>query len=66
MPTISDSGNLAAADWASGILTVTFKSGGMYEYYDVPIGIFEEMLAAPSKNTFMKDNVIGKFNYARV
>lgn len=66
MPTISDSGNLAAADWADGILTITFAKGGMYEYYDVPIGIYNELLAAPSKNTFLQDNIKGKFTYARV
>lgn len=66
MPEITDSGNLAAADWRDGILTVQFKKGASYEYYDVPFGLYNELLAAPSKNTFMRDNVIGKFEAARV
>jgi hypothetical protein len=66
MPEITDSGNLAGADWNEGILTILFKKGGSYEYYDVPFGLYSELLAAPSKNTFMRDNVIGKFEYARI
>lgn len=66
MPEIPDSGNLAFAEWADGIMTVTFKKGGTYEYYDVPFAMFNELLAAPSKATFMKDNVIGKKTYAKV
>jgi KTSC domain len=66
MPIITDSGNLVAAEWESGILTIDFQKGGRYEYYDVPQGIFQELLAAPSKNTFLKSEIIGKFEYARV
>lgn len=66
MPTITDSGNIAAVEWAEGIMTVTFLKGGVYEYYDIPFGTYNELLSAPSKNTYMRDNVIGKFEYARV
>lgn len=66
MPEITDSGNLSGADWTEGIMTISFKKGSSYEYYDVPFGLYNELLAAPSKNTFMRDNVIGKFEYARV
>jgi len=66
MPEIADSGNLSGADWASGVLTISFKKGGSYEYYDVPFGLYNELLAAPSKNTFFIDNIKGKFTYARV
>lgn len=66
MPTITDSGNIAAVEWAEGIMTVTFLKGGVYEYYDIPFGTYNEMLAAPSKSQFLKNEVIGKFEYARV
>ena len=66
MPEIADSGNLSGVDWADGILTISFRKGSTYEYYDVPIGIYYELLAAPSKNTFLIDNIKGKYTYARV
>jgi len=66
MPEIADSGNLSGADWDSGILTISFKKGGSYEYYDCPVGLYYELLAAPSKNDFFVQNIKGKFTYARV
>lgn len=66
MPEITDSGNLSGADWNEGILTVSFKKGSSYEYYDVPFGLYNELLAAPSKNTFLKNEIVGKYTYARV
>jgi hypothetical protein len=66
MPEITDSENLAAADWRDGILTVTFRKGGVYEYYDVSFAKFNELLAAPSKNDFLKAEIIGHHEYARV
>ena len=66
MPTISDSDNLSAAEWADGVLSIDFKKGLSYQFYDVPIGLYHELLAAPSKNTFFVQNIKGKFTYARV
>jgi hypothetical protein len=66
MPEITDSGNLASADWNEGIMTVRFKKGGVYEYYDVSYALFTELMAAQSKSQFLKTEIIGKFEYARV
>lgn len=66
MPAVADSGNISGIDWDEGILVVSFKKGGMYEYYDIPIGLYYEFLAAPSKNTFLRDNIVGKYEYGRV
>jgi hypothetical protein len=48
------------------ILTVTFKSGGEYQYYDVPQSVFEQMQAATSKGQFLAQNIKGHYRYARV
>ena len=47
------------------VLTVEFKNGGRYNYYDVPEGIFDQMKAAPSKGQFLAQNIKGRYRYAR-
>lgn len=48
------------------VLSVEFKSGGVYDYFDVPAAIFEQMQAAPSKGQFLAQNIKGHYRYARV
>jgi hypothetical protein len=48
------------------ILTVAFKSGGEYEYFDVTQGVFEQMQAAASKGQFLAQNIKGHYRYARI
>lgn len=47
-------------------MTVEFKNGGRYEYFDVPESIFEAMKAADSKGQFLALTIKGQFRYARV
>lgn len=59
MPMLNSS-NLASAEWSDGTLTITFKSGRTYRYFDVPEGIYDALLDAPSAgryfNAFIKDS----------
>lgn len=48
------------------VLTVEFKSGGTYKYYDVPQVIYDQLRRASSKGQFLARNVKGAFRYARV
>ena len=47
------------------VLAVMFKSGGQYEYYDVPQNVFEQMQAAPSRGQYLAQCIKGRFRYAR-
>lgn len=53
-------------DEGSSILRVEFHNGGVYDYFDVPNGVFEQMKAAPSKGQFLAQNIKPYFRYARV
>jgi hypothetical protein len=53
-------------DEKAHVLTVEFKNGGTYNYYDVPQGVFDQMKAAPSKWEFLARNIKGAYRYARV
>ena len=39
------------------ILTVTFKGNNTYEYYDVPINVFEELLTAESAGKYLNAKI---------
>lgn len=63
-----DSSNIAGFDYSKEklVLTVEFKNGGRYNYYDVPEVVFERMKAAPSKGQFLAQNIKNNYRYARV
>lgn len=44
-------------------LHVLFKNAALYVYTDVPVQIFEELLVAPSKGSFLNREVKGVYNY---
>ena len=62
------SSNIAGFDYVekTRMLTVEFKNGGRYNYYDVPVVVFNQMKTAPSKGQFLAQNVKGMYRYARV
>ena len=47
------------------VLTVEFKNGGTYNYFDVPEIIFEQMKSASSKGQFLAQQIKGGYRYAR-
>jgi hypothetical protein len=50
----------------SRVLEIRFESGRVYQYYDVPMDIYEAMLEAPSKGKFFNANIRGKFPYQEI
>jgi hypothetical protein len=47
------------------VLTVEFKNGGVYDYFDVSDSVHEEMKAAASKGQFLAKSIKTRFRYAR-
>lgn len=62
-----ESSNIArvAYDEATHVLSVEFKKGGTYNYFDVPHELFEAMCGAPSKGQFLAQSIKGTYRYAR-
>jgi len=60
-----DSSNLAefAFDPETQTLEVAFKSGFVYEYFDVPPSIFESLKEAHSKGSYLHKHIKGHFIY---
>jgi len=49
-------------DKQSGILEVEFTSGDVYQYFDVPEYLHEQLMKSASKGQFLNMNIV-KYNY---
>lgn len=61
-----ESSNISRFGYEDQTLRVEFKNGSLYDYFDIPERVFEEMRAAGSKGQFLAQNVKGSYRYARV
>lgn len=50
----------------SRIMQVTFTSGMTYQYFDVPVNVWDAALLADSIGGFINSNIKGKYKYAKV
>jgi hypothetical protein len=66
MQTITDSSNIQGADWDNGILIIEFKGGTQYRYFDVPDGVYQELMSAASKGKFVNENIKGRFEFEKL
>ena len=62
------SSNLASVgyDPSSQTLEIEFRSGGVYQYFDVPPRVHDELMTADSKGRFFARNIRGFYRYVRV
>jgi len=51
---------------SSSTLRITFVSGTIYDYSDVPEKVFNKMKAFTSKGTFFNRNIKGKYHFEKV
>lgn len=63
-----NSSNIAAIgyDESSGTLEVEFTNGQVYEYFDVPEGVYRDFMAAASHGSFHHGHIRNKYRYQRV
>ena len=62
-----DSSNIEAIGYDSDAqeLHVQFLSGTTYVYYNVPENVYEEIMDAPSKGSYLNRVVKGVYEYAK-
>lgn len=53
-------------DVSTMTLEVAFHSGGVYQYFDVPEMIYQEMMSADSVGKYLNVNVKNSYRYAQV
>lgn len=54
-----NSSNLASIgyDTSSETLEIEFLHGGVYQYYDVPLTVYESLMSASSHGTYFDKNI---------
>lgn len=53
-------------DRGKAVLELEFRRGAIYQYYQVPPGVYAALLSAPSKGTYFNAQIKGRFQYQRV
>jgi hypothetical protein len=48
------------------VLEVLFKSGTLYQYFEVPPQEYQALMQASSHGQYLNANIKGRFRYARV
>ena len=61
-----NSSNLSAVGYDGSTLRISFHSGGVYDYYNVPASVYEDLMNAPSKGKYHAAYIKGYYRYARV
>ena len=60
-----ESSTIENVGYTDGVLEIEFKSGSVYQYFDVPERIHDELMRAASKGSFFNEIIRGHFRYAR-
>ena len=63
-----ESSNLASIgyDTENEILEVEFKHGGVYQYFDVPENVFEELMNADSHGRYFVHNIKDDYEFQKI
>lgn len=62
------SSNIASIgyDQASQTLEVEFLNGGVYQYFGVPLNIYQGIMAASSHGEYLAQHIKGRYRYSKV
>ena len=62
------SSNISSVGFDADTLTleIEFTNGNVYQYFDVPSTIYEELMQAESKGRFLSSQIKGVYRYARL
>lgn len=62
------SSNIASIgyDPESTTLEIEFTNGSIYQYFNVPTGLNDELMASPSKGQFLNTYIRNGYPYSRV
>lgn len=62
------SSNIASIgyDEASQTLEIEFLNGGVYQYFDVPKRVYEDMMSAGSHGQYLAQDIKGAYRYSKV
>ena len=53
-------------DATTNVLEVEFNNGIVYQYFDVPELVYQQLMQASSVGQYLNSNIKGTYRYARV
>ena len=53
-------------DASSQTMEIEFRDGRVYQYFDVPGSVFDELVVAASAGSYFHHNIRGVYRYARL
>ena len=65
-PVVSSNIESIGYDSNSKILEVEFTNMSVYRYYEVPEDVYEELMAAESKGSYLHQKIKGVYRYEQV
>jgi hypothetical protein len=57
---------IAEIGYQDATLEIMFTTGAVYQYFDVPDSVYDQLMRADSHGRFFNEQVRGRFRYARV
>lgn len=66
VPVVSSTVSSVGYDAATQTLEVEFGSGIIYQYFEVPEAVHQQLLQAASVGQFLNGNIKGSYRYARL
>lgn len=61
-----ESSSIESIGYEKSVLEVSFRNGGLYQYFDVPEELLLMLMQADSKGAFFNRNVRGRFASTRL
>jgi len=63
-----DSSNVKRVGYSDDneLLVVEYKNNTTYQYYNVPRGIYDSLITATSKGSFISQHIKGKFEFKKI
>ena len=63
-----ESSSIASAGYSpeASTLEIEFRNGRLYQYFAVPKDVFDGLLVAESKGTFLNHYIRGRFAYRKI
>lgn len=66
MKVLSSNISDVAYDEKTRTMSITFRDGSTYNYFDVPLGVYDRLITAPSKGSYFAQNIKGRFTSTKI
>lgn len=61
-----NSSNLYTVGYQDSTLRIKFRNGSVYDYFEVPVFVFEGLLAASSKGSYHHIHIKNSFKFKKI